>query len=188
MWPIARAAAPFVGDVWTPVARWSELLPSAPVRFVATRAPYDASIVERGEVPSREGSWHDLFNALVWATFPRAKLALHRRQHRLTRAHLTLRAAGPAADAVAMLDEGGVIVDARGPIVFGHALYAHLSERRRDAWGILVELPVEGLDAADAALAEKLDDDGWLTSPREFPRFDLQKLGSVQARSISASR
>ena len=44
---------------------------------------YDARIAREGCVPTRPGSWHDLMNALVWATFPRAKRALHERQHGL---------------------------------------------------------------------------------------------------------
>ena len=41
---------------------------------------YDARIARLGEVPTREQDWHDFFNALCFATFPRAKNALHRRQ------------------------------------------------------------------------------------------------------------
>jgi hypothetical protein len=104
------------------------LAPSAGVRFVPAAprpgrrrrgaAPpdpsaYDASIVERGEVPTRAGNAHDLANALVWATFPRSKRAHHARQLRAVRA-----AARPGrawarseeGDALAMLDEGGVVI------------------------------------------------------------------------------
>src|SRR4051812_25965417 len=60
----------------------------APVRFEAPapkprrgKAPadarYDARIALEGRVPTRPRSWHDLLNALVWATFPSAKRALH---------------------------------------------------------------------------------------------------------------
>lgn len=87
---------------------------------------YDARIVNEGVVPTREGSWHDLMNALVWATFPRAKKALHTRQHGLVR----LAAPGESLrrprelDALALLDEGGVAVLAGGShVVFGHAIY-----------------------------------------------------------------
>src|SRR5205814_1266996 len=40
---------------------------------VAAENMYDARIVQEGIVPTRAGSWHDFLNALVWATFPRAK-------------------------------------------------------------------------------------------------------------------
>src|ERR1041385_3771923 len=39
---------------------------------------YEVRIAERGEVPTRPENLHDLLNALVWAAFPRTKLALSR--------------------------------------------------------------------------------------------------------------
>ena len=42
---------------------------------------YDAMIVNRRIVPTRARMWHDYLNAIVWASFPNAKLALHERQH-----------------------------------------------------------------------------------------------------------
>ena len=97
-----------------------------PVRFALAgpqprRAPlpadarYDARIALERTVSTRRASWHDLLNALVWTSFPRAKLALHLRQHRMIAARLQddLRLPGSRTkeqDAVAMLDEGGVAV------------------------------------------------------------------------------
>jgi hypothetical protein len=54
-------------------------------------------------------------NALVWATFPGAKLALHARQHAIIAGRLgrDLRLPGartPEQDALAMFDEGGVAI------------------------------------------------------------------------------
>ena len=114
----------------------------ASVRFVvAARRPrrqrgpvaledlYDAHIA-RGEVPTRERNWHDFLNALVWATFPKSKLALHTRQHRALQAWARTNASTnvddervarlPNArtrelDALALIDEGGVLmVDGSG--------------------------------------------------------------------------
>jgi hypothetical protein len=69
----------------------------------------------RGELQVRSENWHDLFNILVWLTFPRAKAALNERHYR---ALLEQRAAGaqnrrPLQDALTLFDEGGVIVAAR---------------------------------------------------------------------------
>ncbi len=90
----------------------------AGVRFVPPANPgdglgYEARVAGRGEVATREGSWHDLFNALVWAAFPRSKRALNQR-------HTAGRIAGSAPvrtgtrgaqrDAATVLDESGVIV------------------------------------------------------------------------------
>lgn len=77
---------------------------------------YDAQIVERREVPTRERHWHDTMNALVWAAFPKAKQALHERQYRALCAALDERfdaipgARSKEHDAIAMLDEGGVLI------------------------------------------------------------------------------
>jgi hypothetical protein len=38
---------------------------------------YESRILEHGVIAVRPGSWHDVFNVLVWRTFPRAKAALN---------------------------------------------------------------------------------------------------------------
>ena len=172
-WPIARAAgrlerfaewpapedlvALFDGE---PPVRFERATPQPRRAPVPALARYDARIALERTVSTRPASWHDLLNALVWATFPRAKLALHARQHRMIAARLgdDLRLPGARTkeqDAVAMLDEGGVVllcprgqrramgnaikeragagvVDlvARGDasaVVFGHAIYEGLA-------------------------------------------------------------
>lgn len=86
-----------------------------PRRRPRPRAPesmYDAQISREGCVPTRPGSWHDLMNALVWATFPLAKRALHARQHRLVVPALPGESVRRSRelDALALLDEGGLVV------------------------------------------------------------------------------
>ena len=56
------------------------------LRFVAPREHtdrerryYELHIADTGEVETRPESWHDVFNALVWITFPRAKATRSRR-------------------------------------------------------------------------------------------------------------
>lgn len=79
-------------------------------------ASYDGSIATRGVVPSREGSLHDVMNALAWAAFPRSKRAIHARQFAaLTREVGEGQTALPGRrsrlrDRLSMLDEGGLIV------------------------------------------------------------------------------
>jgi Protein of unknown function (DUF3025) len=125
-WPVARAAR-MLGEYasWPRPEDLTRLFEGdPPVRFeVASprrrraRAPaearYDARIALARRVPTRARSWHDVTNALVWATFPAAKLALHARQHAIisTRMGCDLRLPGartPEQDALAMFDEGGV--------------------------------------------------------------------------------
>lgn len=129
------------------IARWNEVL-DLPVRFQEQTPPprgrrrlevprqhYSTQIHEEKRVPSRAASWHDFFNALVWAMFVRSKSALYARQS----AAVTSWASGDARrlpnrrtrelDALAIFDEGGVIVlsDEQGSpermLVFGHAIY-----------------------------------------------------------------
>jgi hypothetical protein len=125
-WPVERAASVlaecvtwpgpddltrmFEGD---PPVHFEAALPKSRRARLPADARYDARIAVARRVPTRAQSWHDLANALVWATFPRAKLALHLRQHRIISARLgpDLRLPGartPEQDAIAMLDEGGV--------------------------------------------------------------------------------
>ncbi|MBC7174170.1 MAG: DUF3025 domain-containing protein, partial [Polyangiaceae bacterium] len=74
---------------------------------------YDGKITLEGVVPTRASSWHDLMNALIWASFPNAKRALHRRQYAAARKRIGApRARLPGTrtaeeDALTMLDEGG---------------------------------------------------------------------------------
>jgi hypothetical protein len=152
-WPLARAASPFAGDAtWPQVASYARAFQGEPpVRFEEARpeprrarrreamdpaALYDARITAAGVVPTRHGSWHDFLNALVWATFPRAKSLLHRRQHAelagrlLPGARILPATRTREHDALALLDEGGVVALSCGRgrmcVVFGHALYEGL--------------------------------------------------------------
>lgn len=199
--PAARALAHH-GAFPAPEELDAALAPLAGVRFVrqaprarrARRTPrdrsamYDARITLAGEVPTRPGSWHDLLNALVWATFPRAKRALHARQHRLVVPGAPARSR--ALDALALFDEGGVVVASDTPLdgeaavangvlrgqatlaVFGHAIYEGLAL----GWPspIASVLVVRGrraggpdLDAAVAATTAELED------PRDLTRLPL---------------
>ncbi len=86
---------------------------SKPIELAAL---YEGRIVERGEVPTRRDDWHDLFNALAFFTFPRAKYALHARQYALLRARLKPdawrlpNARTREQDALVLFDEGGLCV------------------------------------------------------------------------------
>jgi hypothetical protein len=77
---------------------------------------YDGSITARRQVPTREADWHDLFNALVFASFPRSKHRLHARQYAQLRLRIGENARKlPGArsreqDALTLFDEGGTFV------------------------------------------------------------------------------
>jgi DUF3025 family protein len=203
LWPLGRAARAFDDAAdWPAVSSWSALFAGSaapPVRFtVAAPRPrgkrrrrfdraqlYDASIVERGLVPSRERHWHDFLNALVWGTFPRAKAALHRRQGALLAARIDPDVPQLPAhrtreqDGLAMIDEGGVIALAAPAselrLVFGHALYEGfvLGVPAMTARMVRLEVPLLAADPiaqADAALAASLADQTFSTLPDALPR------------------
>ena len=82
----------------------------------AGRAGFEAQYEPRcylsGEVQTRPDNWHDLFNALVWLTFPNAKAAINARHYQaLTHvADSTDSQRGRVRDMATLLDESGVIV------------------------------------------------------------------------------
>lgn len=63
----------------------------------------------KGEVQLRPLDWHDLFNALVWMTFPTSKAVINARHYEsLSGAEGTNRP--PVRDALTLFDEEGVVV------------------------------------------------------------------------------
>ena len=87
-----------------------------PLRFVpAERSPgteYERRIFETGEVPTRMGSRHDLYNALTWCRWPRLKAAMNA-QHYTHIGEQREGRRGPRRDVLAHLDESGAIVISR---------------------------------------------------------------------------
>jgi len=90
-----------------------------PLRFVpqahgnlSFEAQYEPRCYLRGEVSTRANNWHDLLNALVWMTFPRAKATINARHYEA----LTVERAsgqtgrGAVRDVNTLFDESGVIV------------------------------------------------------------------------------
>lgn len=89
----------------------------APIRFVgAGDAPaetaYEVHIAQSGRVPTRVNR-HDLFNAIVWLSFPRAKARLNALQAAAIARDGIRPQRGPLRDAATLFDENGVIVLAR---------------------------------------------------------------------------
>src|SRR5215472_18881875 len=131
LWSAALAA-----PIFSPLRPWVSRLPSGfpdhddlnalagpamvsgggtAIRFVAPGADREASryevrIFETGEVQTRPGSWHDLFNALVWLAFPKTKAALNRHHCDEIAARRGKAHRGTARDVLTLFDEGGVIV------------------------------------------------------------------------------
>jgi len=132
--PLRAAAGGLRGPYWPGCDELNRIVASRrenvtnaagrPLRFVGQQLrqktfedKYEPRIFLRGEVQVRSCNWHDLFNALVWLTFPRAKAALNARHYRELERRRASRAQdrGPAQDALTLFDEGGVIVAASDP-------------------------------------------------------------------------
>ncbi len=109
----AHAGLPSLQAIYSPPKTTHRKKRKAPIE---PSSLYDVRIAEHGELPTRTDDWHDFFNVLAFAAWPRSKLALHRRQSRLLRARIAPDARRlPGArtreqDALTLLDEGGVIV------------------------------------------------------------------------------
>lgn len=78
---------------------------------------YEARLYLTGELAIRPRNWHDVFNALVWLAFPRAKAAVNARHYQalLQRERSAAANRGPTQDALTLFDEGGVIVASSAP-------------------------------------------------------------------------
>ncbi len=82
-----------------------------PIRFVppASSSPYyEVQVFETGRVQTRPDNRHDLFNALAWLTFPKAKArinAMHAAEIPRERGRR-----GRLRDMLTIFDEGGAIV------------------------------------------------------------------------------
>jgi Protein of unknown function (DUF3025) len=76
---------------------------------------YEAQIFATGAVPTRPGNIHDLFNALVWLTFPLTKAALNERHVTAQRTATQSPNRSPVQDALTLFDECGVIVASDRP-------------------------------------------------------------------------
>lgn len=95
---------------------------AAPLRFVAPEdgaaadQHYELRIAQHGLIATRE-NWHDLFNAAVWLTFPRAKSAISEMHARLIeqRGAGELKQRSTQRDVLTLFDESGVIVVSDDP-------------------------------------------------------------------------
>lgn len=120
--------------------------------------PYELRVAVRGEVETRDESWHDYFNALTWTAFPELKAALNGRQ-------IAAREEGVVRsreqDRLAMFDEGGILRQrsATGAVehfVVGHALYESLTLGKTGIRALVldVDLPAGHEEASGECRAE----------------------------------
>ena len=133
--PLAPALAQLPADRWPRLDELNALAGGITtargrrLRFVAARAPgdretrrhYELRIDESGEVETRPANWHDLFNALAWITYPRAKARINAQHVAILEARGAeeARRRSPARDALTLFDEGGLAIASSDPALFG---------------------------------------------------------------------
>ena len=79
---------------------------------------YEPRCYLNGEVQSRSDNWHDLLNALVWLTFPKAKAAINTRHYQALLQQHELSGSsqrGAVRDTNTLMDESGVIIVCADP-------------------------------------------------------------------------
>ena len=76
---------------------------------------YEPRIYLHGEVQTRERSWHDFFNALVWQQFPQSKKLINQLQYSLQKQRYPEKQRLPAENMLTLFDENGAIVIAQNP-------------------------------------------------------------------------
>lgn len=111
---------------------------------------YETHIYQHHQIPTREFSWHDFFNACIWGAFPRSKQALNH-QHVQQIAEFGSEKRSRKRDILTQFDECGIVLAYRNeqdkqnlqahlwiqafwhdrqnwhqqikPFIFGHAIY-----------------------------------------------------------------
>ena len=114
-WPSHEELTALAGDVRTSGGCALKFVP--PGAIEGERLYYEKHIATTGEVPTREESWHDLFNALCWIAYPRSKAAINAQHVAILdeRGEAEARHRGPERDALTLFDEAGVIVASSDP-------------------------------------------------------------------------
>lgn len=148
-----------------------------PASALPAAAPYESFVGRTGCVPTRD-NLHDLFNGLIWLTFPQTKRWLNRSQAaEIARAGGTSgRARGALRDALTVLDENGAFLQAPDAlwqalaardwarlfielrplwqqarlVPFGHALLEKLVEPRKSITAHVLRLPTDISPGTDA--------------------------------------
>ena len=159
---------------------------------------YDLRITDARRIPTRERSWHDVMNAIVFAAFPSTKTALHARQAGELSRHFATNGKLPNArsrlqDVLALFDEGGVVLFGDGASVArahpallegGEVLGAMVKERRLRAvvFGhAILEHAILGAPLPRAAPVLVEDDDAF--GPEVRGRLDRALTSHVAALS-----
>lgn len=210
-------------DVWPDLPKLNALIEghanirSASLRFVAptdnaAATSYESGIAISGEIPTRS-NWHDLFNALAWASWPGAKAAISEMHLRQIEAGLGAGPRGPVRDALTLFDESGAVVVGDAPmleairgfrwrevfldrrdewkdrvqvLLFGHALMEQMLNPRIGLTAKCVLLENESIFSdIDARLAAHLLNPANIRTPRDLHPLPILGIPGWDARNES---
>jgi len=176
-----------------------------PLHFVMPRGHtdrerryYELHIAQTGEVETRPGNWHDLFNALAWIAFPRAKAAINAQHAAILdeRGEEEAKRRSPERDALTLFDEGGVLVASSDPalhqlivdfrwkelfwhrraeleakmrfVAFGHSLFEKMIDPHLGIVAKTIFVPLEAGFDPDALLAAHFATRSNFVSPKRM--------------------
>ncbi|HVK55918.1 MAG TPA: DUF3025 domain-containing protein [Burkholderiales bacterium] len=110
-WPTREQLATLLAESAIVSGGDKPVRPAAPLSSTdSISLDYETRCYLTGELETREENWHDLFNALVWLTFPRAKAKINARHYHALQGSSDSNKRGPERDALTLFDECGVIV------------------------------------------------------------------------------
>lgn len=150
-------------------------------RFVTQAAlpedePYESFIFRTGCIPTRD-NLHDLFNGLMWLSYPQAKRRLNELQAQQLALLGNASVRGPLRDALTVFDENGAILRAPAPLI--EAL------RQRDWNGLFVELREQWATARLAVFGHALMEK--LMQPRKAITAHVWLVEEITDESLAAS-
>jgi hypothetical protein len=207
--PLAPAFARLPADRWptheelTAAAEGLATERGQALRFVPPRGHtdgerryYELRIADTGEIETRPQNWHDLFNALAWIAYPRAKARINA-QHAailVERGEAEAKRRSPERDALTLFDEGGVVVASSDPAVFqrirdfawkelfwqrraelerttrfhafGHALHEKMLDPHLGIVAKTIFVPLADVGEADLHLAEHFSERARFQAPK----------------------
>ncbi len=203
-----RALFPDLPTHWPDLGDLNRLLPAglrsagaAPLGFVRQTEPlsalaYERRIHSKGRIPTRECSWHDLFNALMWATFPAAKCRLNAIQAGEGMA-ATGNARSRRRDWCTLVDECGVLVASVDPMfraLHREHRWEHLFCDLRGSWDREIGAFIIGHGLYQQSLAPYLGLTGkavYLAVETGFFELDLRRryahLDQILARRLAGA-
>lgn len=156
---------------------------------------YEPRIFLKQEVQTRDHSWHDFFNALVWKRFLKSKRIINRLHFNLQKSRHPSKNRLPAENMLTLFDENGAIVIAKSDyflnlirqhrwhelfwqnreilsdqvevIIFGHGLYekALCPYIGITAQCLMFVADDSSLSSVDALVAEYLDENNYELKP-----------------------